>query len=171
MEIPARFEDFRPYQVRVEGQHEMFYGIVDTMPRARAEFRKGNCIVAHAVLPKSFIVPISSVTEVPLSSDPFNHPDAFDQFVAAALATAEQRSEALGDRFAPGRLFSVGVADGAAWYVVTKVGKTNCTIEWRGFCADRYTDQVLGWGGSFPRRAIEPLARCHHGLRGIFAGA
>ena len=171
MEIPARFEDFRPYQVRVEGQHEMFYGVVDTMPRARREFSRGNCIVAHAVLPQSFIVPISSVTEVPLSNDPFNHPNAFDQFVSAAHAAAEQRSEALGDRFAPGRLFSIGVADGSAWYVVTKVGRVNCEVEWRGFCADLYTDQVLGWGGSFPRRVIEPLARRHNGLRSIFAGA
>ncbi len=169
MEKPARFEDFRPYQVRVEGQTEIYYGIVDHLPRARREFDRGNCIVAHAYLPVSLAVPIASVTEIQLSRDPINQPDEYDRFVRAEYDRAQALSDSLGETLAPGKLFSIGVADGQAWYVVTKVTPKTCTVEWRGFCADRYTDQVLGWEGTFPRRVIEPLAIRQHRLRSIFS--
>ena len=56
-----------------------------------------------------------------------------------------------------GKMFWLGVADGCAHYVVVRAGKNTVTVEWRGFGADRYVDQVLGYGGSFPRRVIENL--------------
>ena len=50
---------------------------------------------------------------------------------------------------APGALFSVGVADGVAHYVVVHVKKTTCEIAWRGFAPDRYHGDVFGMGGTF----------------------
>ena len=59
----------------------------------------------------------------------------------------------------PGKLFSVGVGDGCAFYVVTRVTKKTATVEWRGYHMDRWYDQVLGGGGTFPIDCIEPLVR------------
>lgn len=170
MNKPARFEDFRPYRVKVEIPDGTFYGHVDTLPRARAYFNRGDCVVQHAIIPKSYVIPISCITEIPYSRDPIGNPDEYDRHVRDEYERANTLSNSLGDSFAPGRLFSIGVADGQAWYVVTKVGSKNCTVEWRGFCCDGYRDQILEWGGSFPRRVIEPLARRHAGLRSIFGG-
>jgi hypothetical protein len=62
----------------------------------------------------------------------------------------------------------VPVGDGYAFYLVTKVNPRTCDVEWRGFSPDRWTDQVLGYGGRFPRERIEPLVARESALDGIF---
>jgi len=59
--------------------------------------------------------------------------------------------------FGVGSHFTVPVGDGAAHYVVTAMKKTTCTVEWRGFSADNWSDQRLGGGGSFRIKDIAPL--------------
>jgi len=143
------------YQVKFQRDGKTIYGVADTCDIELA--RKGQLLVADAILPKTYLVPESAVTDVPM--EPF--PDEMHKFVEAELEKAQAASDAL-TGLVPGKLFALGVGDGHAWYVVTKVSKTRCAIEWRGFCIDRYTDHILGWGGSFQRSIIERLVRLKH---------
>lgn len=46
--------------------------------------------------------------------------------------------------------FSIGVADGSADYVVTRIARSTCDVEWFGANnPDRYLDHHYGWGGTF----------------------
>jgi hypothetical protein len=70
-----------------------------------------------------------------------------------------------------GQMFSMGVADGSATYVVTAEKKTTLTIAWMGANnMDRYTDRMFGWGGTFRRKDILPMLRSQKALRAMFAG-
>jgi hypothetical protein len=80
-----------------------------------------------------------------------------------ACLEAALREHAALTSLAPGSLFSVGVADGQAWYRVTKVGRTSTRIAWRGYGCDSYTDTVLGWGGSLPTSRAAALCRPRNG--------
>lgn len=129
----------------------------DSMANAKRRWDRGVVRVNDAVLPIYIDLPISRVTSVPYATDFRN--DEYYKYVEDELEKAQRLSDSLGAGIRVGKLFSLGVADGSAWYVVTKVNKTTVKIEWRGFCPDHYHDQVLGGGGSFPRRMIEPLCR------------
>ena len=85
--------------------------------------------------------------------------------VREAFKKAQEIDAALPDGVHVGSLFSIGVADGAAWYVVTKVSKKTCEVEWRGFGGgDRYTDHHFRWGGKFP---VADVARYVGRTRGL----
>jgi hypothetical protein len=148
------------YQVAwIDATGQKRYGVAQHYNKeAEKAFKQGFLLVSDAVLPVADRVALSVVRRLPTEFG-----GEYDKYIDAAHKEAVQTSEAV-KQFGPGKLFSVGVADGSAWYVVTKVTKTTATVEWRGFCPDRYTDQVLGWGGSFPRRSIEPLCRSFSGL-------
>lgn len=62
-------------------------------------------------------------------------------------------------KFGVGSLFSRPVGDDAAYYVVTAVKRTLCSVEWRGFGSSS-VDRLFGWGGDFRRKDVEPL--CGH---------
>jgi hypothetical protein len=81
---------------------------------------------------------------------------------------AVKKSQSVSPGKLVGKLFSVSVADGYASYVVTKEAAETATVEWRGFNPDSYTDQVLGWGGQFPRHVIERLVKAEDALRALF---
>ena len=139
---------------------------------------KGCVIVDDAVLPACYEIPESVLTEIPYEYGKYNpktgefeEQDEYHQYIQDEFKKAKERSNALGDEFKPGKLFNTPVADGRAYYVVTKVNKKSVRIEWRGFCPDRWQDPVLGLGGSFPRDRIEKLVRSNDGLRKLFAGA
>jgi hypothetical protein len=68
-----------------------------------------------------------------------------------------------------GAMFTIGVADGQAHYVVTKVNKKTCHVEWRGFCGDRYIDHHFGWGGKFPIAEVERYVKGHQAMKKLFA--
>lgn len=54
------------------------------------------------------------------------------------------------------RFFSVSVADGKAFYQVTKVNKTTARVEWcDGICPDNYYDQVIGGGSTLPLSKVK----------------
>jgi hypothetical protein len=61
--------------------------------------------------------------------------------------------------FGPGALFSIGVADGSANYVVTKVTKTKAHVDWVGIGADDYYDHHFGGGGVFPINDVKRYCR------------
>ena len=89
------------------------------------------------------------------SSD-FEGGDEYQQYVRAEAKKACALSDSLPPGVQVGKMFSIGVGDGQADYVVTKVMRSNCQVEWRGFSMDRWTDHHFGWGGSFP---IKDIAR------------
>jgi hypothetical protein len=70
--------------------------------------------------------------------------------------------------FGVGSLFSTVVGDGRAFYVVTKVNKKTCEIEWRNYGADNYVDQILGYGGKFDIERIQPLVNFQNNLDKMF---
>jgi len=141
---------------------ETRYGIFREAEKGERRPRKGFVFVDDAILPKCFEVSETLIVDLP--------PDfggEYDKYVEAEWKKAEAHSKRLPKGLRPGKLFAVGVADGYAYYVVTRVTKRTVTVEWRGFHLDRWTDQVLGWGGSFPLSAIEPLVcRADHPLFG-----
>lgn len=70
--------------------------------------------------------------------------------------------------FGVGSLFNTHVGDGQAWYIVTKVNKKTCDIEWRNFGFDQYVDRVLGYGGRFDIARIQPLVNFQNNLDKMF---
>lgn len=137
------------------------YGTVQSygsnMRADESRFARGILRVNDAVLLVYNDVPINEVTPIEFGSN-FKD-DEYDKYVDAELKKAQRLSDSVGNGVRVGKLFSVGVADGAAWYVVTKVTERNATVSWRSFCPDHYKDQVLGCGGTFPKRVIESLCR------------
>lgn len=164
-----RSELFDYYRVSWLGPNDgqKHYGVVTTFgPEASNEWKKGLLIVNDAILPKSYLIPIVNATKMKFGEFGKNE---YDLYVNRELEKAQQLSDALGEGLKVGKLFGTGVGDGTAWYVVTKVTQKTVTVEWRGFCLDRYTDQILSWGGSFPRRAIEPQVGFADGMKKIFS--
>jgi hypothetical protein len=92
----------------------------------------------------------------------------YDQFVNEKYIEAMERSDKAGKGLAVGKMFSVCVADGRAYYVVIKVNKKTCRVEWQGFGLDRYVDQVLGYGGTFPKHVIERQIDFIDWMDGVF---
>jgi hypothetical protein len=50
------------------------------------------------------------------------------------------------DGISVGKLFRINVADGYAFYLVTKVNKTTCSVEWLNLGGDGYQDHFFGAG-------------------------
>lgn len=131
---------------------------------SKKETRPGYVFVNEALTGKICEIPEVNLIDIPADFGTYNqktgefeNQDEYHTYVQNELKKALEISEKAGPGLQVGKLFSVGVADGAAWYVVTQVNKRNCNIEWRGFDCDRYRDQVLGWGGNIPKKNIESL--------------
>lgn len=96
--------------------------------------------------------------------------DEYNQYIDAEFEKAQKISDSLPPGVQKGALFSIGVADGMAWYVVTKVNKKTCDVEWRGFCADHYRDHYFGLGRKrVPLKDIEPYVRRGKARRSMFS--
>ena len=68
----------------------------------------------------------------------------------AHLKSIDKIQEAKGENLLY-RYFSRPVADGMAWYQVTKVTSKTATVQWcDGICLDNYQDGMLGYGGTVP---------------------
>jgi hypothetical protein len=153
------------YHVKFIGKGgKTIYGIVDEFsPEAKKVATKGQVIVDDAITPERYIVAESQLIDLPMG-DPgrldmktgrWTGGGEFHQFVNDAAWEAEQLSKKV-KSVAPGAMFSVGVADGSATYVVVSVTGKKCKVEWRGFCADRWVDHHFGYGGIFP---VSEIAR------------
>lgn len=150
------------YQVKfTDANGRVYYGIY----RGPVKGKKGYCTVDDAVIPQPWCVPESMLVDIPLGD---YENSEYNKFVNKEYEKARKLSKSLGAGLKVGKLFDTSVADGRAYYVVTKVGKKNVTVEWRGFCLDRYTEQVLGWGGSFPAHVIERMVGMQDALAKIF---
>jgi len=124
--------------------------------------KEGKIVVEHAVFPSAIAIEESQLIDIPHSS---NYPgmdslgywwgrDEFDDYVVLQQILHDIVNDRCGDKLEVGKLFQVGVGDGYAAYVITKVARVNCTVEWRGFCADRWVDRMFGYGGSFRKSDV-----------------
>lgn len=161
------------YQVKFQRNGKTIFGIVryasSSDKDVQAAKARGEVIVDDAVYPVSYSVKESDLTDIKSefgSFDPktreFVGGDELRQHVQAELKKAVEANEAVTDGVGVGSMFRVGVADGYASYVVTKVNKKTCKVEWRGFGADRYTDHHFGYGGTFK---LDDVARYVEGER------
>jgi len=79
---------------------------------------------------------------------------AFNFYFSAEMKKSKESGEGL----QKGKIFEIGVADGYAYYEVTKVYKTKVHIKCRlDLCPDKWTAYPFGEGGSFPRYMVEDL--------------
>ena len=68
------------------------------------------------------------------------------------------------------RHFHRPVADGRAWYQVTKVTPRTATVTWcEGICLDDYVDMMLGEEAKLPRDMVENLVNGRIALEKLFA--
>jgi dienelactone hydrolase len=151
------------YQVKFVRDGNTIYGIVDQYSDEAKKYAKsGQVVVEDAVLPVSYTVPESEITDIELRPPIPGQADELHQYVERQFDEAMKLSDTL-TGVKPGKLFAVGVADGAAYYVVTKVTKNKATVEWRGFCPDRWTDHWFGWGKTVPIQELEHYCRLKWG--------
>ena len=159
-------EDYMRYQVKWTDSDGVHYGIWRSVKR-------GTARVADAVLPVYHSVKDSLLVDVEPAMGSYElgvglvGGDEMARYVDSEYRKAKALSDGL-TGIKPGCLFSVGVADGSAWYVVTKVGKASATIGWRGFCPDRYMDRALGAGGSVSLATLKRLGVGRKALFGSF---
>lgn len=157
------------YQVKfLNDDGQIQFGIYDEYSddaKKLAQQGLGICLVEDATLPKSYLVKEKNLIDIPLNMgrwSPAEHKfvgqDEFHQFIDAEFEKTKQISDAL-DGIQVGSLFGIGVGDGTAWYIVTKINKKTAKVEWRGFCLDRWTDNYLGFGRSVPLDYL----KCHIG--------
>ena len=145
------------YQVKFERQGKTIFGICESYgDEAEAAKAQGEVIVSDAVLPIQYRVRETQIIDIPLQvgrynfkTDEFEGADEFHQYVAAEFKKAKALSDSLPDGVHVGAMFGLGIGDGTAWYVVTKISKRTCRVEWRGFCVDRYYDHHFRGGGTF----------------------
>ena len=86
------------------------------------------------------------------------------------LQSIDKAQEAKGEKLLY-RYFSRPVADGLAWYQVTKVTAKTVTVQWcDGICLDNYYDGMLGDGVvSMPKHIIEPLVQGRIAMDKLFS--
>ncbi len=152
------------YQVKyVTRDGVTHYGIYDGFhPNAGKWADKGLCIVQDAITPKCYAVPLKDIVDIAGGID-----NEFDKFVEAEEKKAMALSDSLPAGVHVGSLFAVGVADGSAYYVVTRKTPRKCDIEWRGFCPDRWKDRFFGNGKkNLNVKDIAPLI-CKWEVRGF----
>ena len=158
------------YQVKITSKIDptwVYFGIQDKYSdESEAEWEKGNLVVSDAITGKWGTIPYDldlfvfekmplewgeydKETRMPISTE-------YDRHILEAYKKAKKKSDSV-KGITAGKMFSVGVADGQAVYVITKVNKKSVHIEWRSFGGgDNYVDRTLGYGGSFPKHCIEP---------------
>lgn len=146
------------------------YGIrIDYGDGAKEALKEGKLLIADAVTPRLHVVRAACVEEIQTGDSKWTPDgisytdDDYGRYVRDAEKAAREVSLKSG-KLAVGSLFAVGVADGHACYVVTKVNPKTAEIEWRGFYDDRYVDRQFGWGGRFKRADVEP----HVNFGGLF---
>jgi hypothetical protein len=143
------------------------YGVVDKYSPASIQYYEDGqqVIVDDAILPKRYVLNVDALTEI---RSTFNPLDEYHQYLEDEYHKAKDFAESLPEGLHVGKLLSVPVGDGCAFYVVIKVNKKTVDIEWRGFSADRWIDFRFGSGGREPRDVIEAMVRREDGMRRLF---
>ncbi|KKN24116.1 hypothetical protein LCGC14_0898050 [marine sediment metagenome] len=135
------------------------YGIVSHSSfdeDVKREAERGNLVISDCEVPISWIRAADHVEKVPVGCGLLPDIDLVEQWLDDKGKAAAQL--ALASPTCVNQLVSLDVADGLAWYIIVEETKRTLTVEWRSYGGgDRYTDVILGWGGTFPRDRLEPL--------------
>jgi hypothetical protein len=136
------------YHVKWKDSRGTHYGIYVDRSTFNKDIYKhipmGYAVVDDAIRPVSHAVPETALKDIPFGT--FGESE-YDKYIQAEYDKAIALDATLPTRtVAVGALFHIGVADGSAPYVVTKVNKKTCDVEWRGYCADRWIDHYFGYG-------------------------
>jgi hypothetical protein len=141
------------YRVRfTDSEGITHYGTFDQYGKdAEKLAMAGIGAVDDAVFPIRHETTLDQLAAIPFKDWSDRRPDEYEEYVykqfkkAVSLAEKNQSGEVQVND-----LIALPVADGRAWYVVTKVNKKTVKVEWRGFCPDNYMDQRWGWGKTVP---------------------
>lgn len=138
--------------------------------------KRGEVLVDDAVTTTVYLVKESDLTDIDFACGHYDRAkdelvggDEFQQHVYAEHKKALEASARIESGVGVGSMFRIGVGDGYAHYVVTKVNKKTCKVEWRGFCLDRWTDHHFGWGGTFPLDEVARHVERGRALERLFA--
>ena len=144
------------------------YGVVDRFSPASIQYyEEERCVIVDdAITPDRYVLNVDALTDI---QSTFNPLDEYHQYLEDEYHKAKDFAESRPDGLHVGKLLSVPVGDGCAFYVVTKVNKKTVDIEWRGFSPDRWIDFRFGMGGREKRDVIEALVRREDAYRRIFA--
>jgi len=145
---------------------------------AEKHWAEGNLLVSDAITGNLYLVPFAAIDfeDQPLGweeRDPETYMSTdteYDRYINDAYKEQAILSDKAGKGLQVNKMFRTHVADGFANYVVTKVNKKTCKIEWRNFGADEYYDQILGFGGSFPIDIIRGQVEREEAMRSLFSG-
>ena len=162
------------YQVMFKWKGDLRFGIVEEWSdEAKKAKLAGELLIEDAVLPARYRVKDdSNVVDIEMDMGHYNHQtqqweggDEYSQYVHTEEKKAQDVSDALPEGVHVGKMFQVGVGDGYAYYVVTKVMRTNCQVEWRGFSGDRYVDRMFGYGGTFRIKDVSVYTGWNDGMK------
>jgi hypothetical protein len=135
----------------------------------KAEWEKGNVILNHKITPTSLVMPVPMFVQYLKRCKKYEFLKFLDEIerdIEKGMREISDKIEATG-KLSPGFVFTVGVADGYATYVVTKVNKKSVHVELRKFC-DGYSDGYLGCGRKL---SMDDLMNCyapHFGKPSLF---
>jgi len=133
------------------------YGVVVTYSKEAEKAWKKNksLIVEDAVTPQAYVLDPFHFEVVPIEIS-WNPKSEYEKFVQDEFVKAAKKHNAA--KRLVGKLITMGVADGCAYYIVTGETKRKATVEWRGFGGgDRYFDHMLGMGCKLDKTMVEPL--------------
>jgi hypothetical protein len=167
--MPKKMPDYGRIKFRLKGSKgEYRYGEHDTYSDdVKKEWAKGYIIVEDAITPQAHALKVSDCEIVKIPYGNWDN-DEYWNHLDEELKKAQEKSEAVKNGYV-GKLFSLGVADGCAYYVVIKETARKVKVEWRGFCPDRYVDQILGYGGTFDKNVIVPHIERQEAMAKLFS--
>lgn len=147
-----------PYQVKYDNQ---FWVVEQFSPEAKRALGAKKYLLQHMILPTSKVVLQKDVVVHEVEHKLPYVEQAITKWMEADYEKARTVAEALvGKELQAGHIFSVPSGDGIVFYLVTRVLRTACSIEWRGWRnEDRYTDHHFGFGGKFPVSEITRYVR------------
>ena len=161
------FETFANRLVRFEAGGEERFGHVCSRPAEEVRLcaARGLLLISDEIFPTCHRLPPAQVMVV--KELPWDAQNPLIRHRERLLSAAQEASSKV-KGFGPGKMFSIPVGDGLAWYVVTKVTAKTAAVAWRGFHCDNWRDLTLDHGGAFPRGVIEQHVRRYEGLERIF---
>jgi hypothetical protein len=143
------------YKVKFLNGGELHYGTVQTYTEESRKLASENkLLVEDAIYPECWVLEEKDISDVPTGR--FDKDDEYWQFIKNFHDDVQAISDGI-KGCAAGKLVKFQVADGYAYYIITKVNKTTVKLEWRGFSMDGYVEPVLGHEGTMDRKRLEKL--------------
>ena len=124
--------------------------------------QKDSVIVEDAIFPTDW-----ELCRKDLIAIEGQYPTEYEKYVENKLKKAIEKTHQIKNGIL-GCTFSLPVADGRAWYEVIKENKKTCVVEWRGYGVDNYTDGILEFGGTFPKKIIKSIIDREKAIYNIF---